>query len=187
MTDSAPDGAPDGERDGPPRAMLIAAVVIAVGAVIALLSVAATREASPGPQPVAIAAAPAPAANSDACRALMADLPNDLDDYHRAEAIAPAPDATAAWQAESGSDLVVLRCGIERPDEFVVSSPLQVVDDVDWFRIPGDGRTTWVTVDRSVYVALTLPDGSGPTPIQLLSRSVSQTLPATQLNPGPVR
>lgn len=183
MTDSAPDEV----HDGPPRAVLIGAIVVAVVAVVAVLVVAATWEATPGPQPVAIAAAPAPQADSDACRALMSALPNDLEDYHRAEAMAPAPDATAAWQADPGSDLVVLRCGIDRPGDFIASSPLQVVDDVAWFRIPGDGRTTWVTVDRPVYVALTLPDGSGPTPIQLLSRAVATTMPAVPVNPAPVR
>ena len=182
MTDDA-----DADGDGPPRALLIAAIVVAVGAVIAVLAVAATREASPRPQPVAIAAAPAPQADSQACRALMGVLPQDLGDYHRAEAMAPAPDSTAAWQTEPGSDLVVLRCGIDRPDDFVASSPLQLVDDVEWFRIPGDDRTTWVTVDRPVYVALTLPAGSGPTPIQLLSRAVDQALPAVPVNPAPVR
>ena len=174
-------------RDAPPRAVLIAAIVVAVGAVVALLVVVSTKQAQPAPAPVAIAAAPAPQAGSDACRALMAKLPTDLGDYHRAQAMAPVPESTAAWQAEPGSDLVVLRCGIDRPDDFVTSSPLQGVDDVQWFRIPGEGRTTWVTVDRPVYVALTLPEGSGPTPIQLITRAVADSMPATALNPGPVR
>ena len=177
----------DDEPDGPPRAVLIAAIAVAVAAVIAVLVVAATREATPAPQSVAIAAAPAPQADSDACRALMTVLPDALGDYHRAQAMAPQPASTAAWQAEPGSDLVVLRCGIARPDDFVASSPLQGVDDVSWFRIPGEDRTTWVTVDRPVYVALTLPDGSGPTPIQLISRAVAAAMPAVPVNPGPVR
>ena len=187
MTDSIPDAEPGAERDGPPRGVLIAAVVVAVGAVVALLVVAANKVATPAPQPVAIAAAPAPQADSDACRALMAVLPDDLGDYRRAQAMAPVPASTAAWQAEPGSDLVVLRCGIDRPDDFSASAPLQAVDEVLWFRIPGDDRTTWVTVDRPVYIALTLPDGSGPTPIQLLSRAVAQAMPAIPVNPGPVR
>jgi hypothetical protein len=136
---------------------------------------------------VAIAAAPAPHADGDACRTLMSALPDTMDDYHRAQAAEPVPAGAAAWQAEPDGDPVILRCGLDRPDDFVTSSPLQVVDDVEWFRIPGDGRTTWVTVDRPVYVALTLPDGSGPTPIQLLSKAVAQALPATPVNPGPVR
>ena len=57
----------------------------------------------------------------------------------------------------------------------MVGSPLQVVDDVPWFRVAErPARTTWFAVDRPVYVALTLPDGSGPTPIQLLSTARRQ-------------
>ena len=187
MTDSAPDDAMTDGRDGPPRAVLIAAIVVAVGAIIAILVVAATREATPAPQPVAIAAAPAPKAQDAACQRLMTALPDTLGDYHRAVAVAPVPAGAAAWQAGAGEDPVIVRCGLERPDDFVTSSPLQGVDDVEWFRIAGDGRTTWVAVDRPVYVALTLPDGSGPEPIQLISRALSQTMPATPLDPGPIR
>ncbi|MCV7132691.1 DUF3515 domain-containing protein [Mycobacterium hodleri] len=187
MTEFVPPADPDTESDGPPRRVLIAAVGVAVAAVVGLLAVAATREATPPPAPVAIAAAPAPQADSEGCKALMAALPDDLDDYHRAEAMAPAPQSTAAWQAEPGGDLVVLRCGIDRPDDFSASAPLQGVDDVLWFRIPGEGRTTWVAVDRPVYVALTLPDGSGPTPIQLLSGAVAKAMPAVTPDPGPLR
>jgi hypothetical protein len=76
---------------------------------------------------------------------------------------------------------------LERPDDFVVGAPLQVVDDVDWFRIGDEGRSTWITVDRPVYIALTLPDGSGPSPIQLISTAVAKAMPAIPVNPGPVR
>jgi hypothetical protein len=191
VTDSAPDGAiADAiadDRDGPPRAVLVAALVVAVGAVLTILVVAATRQVTPAPKPVAIAAAPAPQADGDACRALMKVLPDAMGDYHRAAAVAPVPAGAAAWQAGPDGDPVIIRCGLDRPDDFVVSSPLQGVDDVQWFRIPGDGRTTWVTVDRSAYVALTLPDGSGPEPIQLISKAVAQVMPATPLDPGPLR
>jgi hypothetical protein len=117
----------------------------------------------------------------------MSAIPDVMGDYHRAQAIEPVPAGAAAWQAEADGEPVIIRCGLDRPDDFVSSSPLQGVDDVQWFRIPGDGRTTWVTVDRPVYVALTLPDGSGPTPIQLISKAVAQAMPPIPLNPGPVR
>ncbi len=177
----------DNGRDGPPRAVLIAAIVVAVVAVVAVLVVAATREATPAARPVAIAAAPAPQADGAACRALTNVLPDVMGDYHRARAVEPVPAGAAAWQAGTEAEPVILRCGLDRPDEFVASSPLQVVDEVEWFRISGDGRTTWVTVDRPAYVALTLPDGSGPTPIQLISKAVAQSMPAIPVNPGPVR
>lgn len=176
------------ERDGPPRGLLIAAIAVAVAAVVAVLAVAVTNEATPTPRPVAIAGAPAPQADGDACRNLMTKLPDVMGDYHRAQAVEPVPVGAAAWRADPTDDeAVILRCGLDRPDDFVVSSPLQVVDDVQWFRIGGEGRSTWVAVDRPVYVALTLPDGSGPTPIQLISRAVTEAMPATPVNPGPIR
>ena len=138
-------------------------------------------------QPVAMTEVPAPEAASAECTSLIDALPSTLADLKRAELAEPAPEGAAAWQADADPDPVILRCGLGRPDDFVVSSPLQVVDDVSWFRIGDQGRTTWVAVDRPVYVALTLPDGSGPTPIQLMSGAVAKAMPAVKPSPGPVR
>jgi hypothetical protein len=38
-----------------------------------------------------------------------------------------------------------------------------------------------------VYVALTLPSGSGPTPIQQLSELIDHTIAAVPINPAPAR
>jgi Protein of unknown function (DUF3515) len=38
-----------------------------------------------------------------------------------------------------------------------------------------------------VYVALTLPQGSGPTAIQQISEVVAESLPTTPINPAPAR
>jgi hypothetical protein len=38
-----------------------------------------------------------------------------------------------------------------------------------------------------VYVALTLPSGSGPTPIQELSEVIDRTMGAVPINPQPAR
>jgi hypothetical protein len=45
------------------------------------------------------------------------------------------------------------------------------------------GRSTWYAVDRPVYVALTLPSGSGPTPIQQVSDLIDHSMPAVPINP----
>ena len=68
-----------------------------------------------------------------------------------------------------------------------MGSPIQMVDDVEWFRLDdtGLGRSTWVSVDRPVYVALTLPNGSGSTPIQTLSEVIGRTMPAIPIRPAP--
>jgi hypothetical protein len=82
---------------------------------------------------------------------------------------------------------VILRCGLDRPADFVVGSPLQVVDAVQWFEITDQGLSTWFAVDRPVYVALTLPQASGPTPIQTISEVIAMSLPAKPIDPAPVR
>lgn len=178
------------DADGPPRALLFAALVIAVGAIGVILAIAATRRAPE--QPVAIPAVAAPHAQSAACRALLDVLPHQLGDYRRAPAVQPSPAGTAAWRAAPDSAPVVLRCGLDRPAGFVVGAPIQVVDRVQWFEEspPASGgeagRSTWYTVDRPVYVALTLPPGSGPTPIQQLSDLVDQRIAAVPISPAPV-
>lgn len=178
--------------DTPPRALIIAALAVAVLAVAAVLALAATRR-TPTP-PVAIAAVPAPQAGGPECRSLLATLPETLGDYTRAQAVDPVPDGAAAWRSPetTGIEPVIMRCGLSRPAEFVVGTPLQMVDDVQWLRLsdpgtgdPGTRRSTWVAVDRPVYVAITLPDGSGPTPIQTLSEVIARTLPAIPIRPGP--
>ncbi|HET9876126.1 MAG TPA: DUF3515 domain-containing protein [Mycobacterium sp.] len=168
--------------DGPPRAALIAALLLAVAAVGVVLAIAATHRASP--QPVAIAAVAAPHATNPACQTLLDALPQRLDDYRRAPVRQPAPAGTAAWAA-GGGEPVVLRCGLDRPAEFVVGAPIQVVDKVQWFQVWIADRSTWYTVDRPVYVALTLPAGSGPSPIQQLSEVIDDRIAAVPIRPAP--
>ncbi|MDA4110448.1 DUF3515 domain-containing protein [Mycolicibacterium holsaticum] len=174
------------ERDGPPRALLIAAVVVGVGAIVAILAFAALRETPAEEQVVGIVSVPAPEAESADCGALTAALPDKLGDFDRARVAEPAPPGAAAWRTEPDSEAVILRCGLARPAEFVVGTPLQVVDAVSWFHLSEQGRSTWYAVDRPVYVALTLPQDSGPTPIQDISEAIAKSLPATPIDPAPV-
>ena len=172
-------------HDGPPRALLIAAIVVAAGALIAILVYASQRESPPTDQPVAIAAMPAPQAGTAECGTLLSALPGQLGAYRRAPAAAPAPPGVAAWSSDG--EPVILRCGVDRPAEFVVGSPIQMVDAVQWFEVAEQGRGTWFAVDRPVYIALTLPQGSGPTPIQTLSETIAKALPAKPIDPAPAR
>ena len=176
--------------EGPPRAALIAALVIAVGSVVAVLVVAAVWQRSPAQEPVTITEVPAPQADSPECRALVDALPDQLGDFRRAEVREPAPAGSAAWEgAESGGEALILRCGLDRPAEFVTGAPVQQVDAVQWFRVvdpAGGDRSTWFVVDRPVYVALTLPPGTGPAPIQAISSTVARALQAEPVTPGPV-
>jgi hypothetical protein len=187
-----PDTGSAADLGGPPRALLIVAIALGVVAIGAILVIAATRRAPP--QPVVLPAVPAPQATDAACRALVDALPHRLGNYQRAFLAQPAPPGAAAWRAGPDGQPVVLRCGLDRPADFVVGSPIQIVDRVQWFEVAtqqqsaGDaGRSTWYTVDRPVYVALTLPSGSGPTPIQQLSELIDHTIAAVPINPAPAR
>jgi hypothetical protein len=171
------------DSEGPSRAVLIAALVLAVGAIGVILAIAATRH--PPLQPVAIATVPAPHAQDPPCRALLEALPQRLGDYQRTPIAQPVPAGAAGWRAASDSEPVVLRCGLDRPADFVVGSAIQLVDRVQWFEVHQDDRSTWYTVDRPVYVALTLPPGSGPTPIQQLSELIDHTMQAVPISPSP--
>ena len=165
---------------GPPRTALIAALVLAIGTIGVILAIATTRHHT---DPVVVGAVPAPQAQDPLCRTLIDALPQRLGDYAREQLAQPAPIGAAAWRPSGAGDPVVLRCGLERPTDFVVGSPIQVVDRVQWFQVSQDQRTTWYTVDRAVYVALTLPQGSGPTPIQQLSELIDRDLPARPIDP----
>jgi hypothetical protein len=175
----------DADTGGPPRALILAALALAVAAIGTILVIAATRQ-SPS-QPVAIAAVPAPQAGSADCRTLAHALPQRLGDYQSVNLAQPAPEGAMAWRSGPGGDPVILRCGLERPADFVVGSPIQIVDRVQWFQVKDadSGRSTWYTVDRPVYVALTLPSGSGPTPIQELSEVVDRAITAVPIDPAP--
>ncbi|MFM9034712.1 MAG: DUF3515 domain-containing protein [Mycobacterium sp.] len=176
-----------GDPDGPPRGLLLAALTLAVAAIAAVLTLAATRQHSPA-APVVIAAIPAPQADGPECRSLVDTLPDRLGDFVRADTAAPTPAGAAAWRGDNaaGGQPVVMRCGVDRPAEFVVGAPIQLVNEVQWFRMAdaASGRVTWLCVDRPAYVALTLPDGSGPAPIQALSDVIERTMPAMPIRPG---
>ncbi len=179
------------EAGRPPRVVMLAAVALAVAAIGAVLVVAALREA---PRPVAIPAVPAPRAESPACRSLAAALPQRLGDYQRVAVAQPAPAGATAWRAGPNGEPVVLRCGLDRPADFVVGSPIQFVDRVQWFEVSAGRQSsaepdasTWCTVDRPVYVELTLPLGSGTAPIQQLSDVIDHTLAAVPIDPAPAR
>lgn len=182
------DPGPGSDAGGPSRWAILAALTLAV-AVIGVVLTLASR--STPPRDVTVAAVDAPQAESPACQSLGAALPQRLGDFQRVALAQPAPPGASAWRAVPGSNPVVLRCGLDRPADFVVGSPLEVVDGVQWFktsaavRRPGNaGGSTWCAVDRSVYVALTLPAESGPTPIQQLSEVIGRVLPAVPIQPA---
>ena len=65
----------------------------------------------------------------------------------RAEAAEPAPVGAAAWQNQPDAEPVILRCGLDRPEEFVVGAPIQVVEPVQWFELTDADITALAGLD----------------------------------------
>lgn len=138
------------------------------------------------PAPLALPSIPAPAADSPQCRGLLDRLPATLasagSELDRRTLAAPQPPATAAWG--HSTDPVVLRCGIERPAELTRTAPLLDVSGVRWLRISASTVSTWVAVDRPVYVGLTFADDTGTGPVQDISAAITAALPAQRVQPA---
>ncbi|MBF6470911.1 DUF3515 domain-containing protein [Nocardia abscessus] len=195
-TDTTPAAAD--EPDNPPApapahqyspALIATAVALPVVLVVAVLVAAVlARRAPVEREPLVLGPVPAPAADGPACAALLPALPADLGEFTKSTLVEPAPPATRAWQRAEGGDAIVLRCGLDRPLEFNRASPLQVVNGVQWFEVRDRTAevSTWFAVDRATYVALTVPDGSGPTPLQEVSDTITAHLPAQPIDPGPL-
>lgn len=184
-------GGPAPDVLGPPRrpAVVAAAVALPVALLGGVLFFAAGAQRGADEAPVPLAAVPAPGAGTPPCAAVADALPDRLGDYTRVPLAEPAPEAAAAWVGPT-AEPVVLRCGVDRPVAFDRAAALTVVNGVDWFAVSGADvgvpATTWFAVDRGVYVALTLPDGSGPTPLQQVSDVLSATVGKQPPDPAPL-
>jgi Protein of unknown function (DUF3515) len=166
------------------------AAVLLVGVIIAsqlLGDDAATSEATSTTQPprptgpLALVAVDAPDAGSPVCtslaNALPPELPSNGKKLKRLPIAEPAPPAAAAWAGDRGEP-VVLRCGLGKPPELKPTAQLRLVSKVNWLPVEGAGATTWYTVDRPVYIALTIPDDAGTGVVQEMSETIAQTIPA---------
>lgn len=163
-----------------PRWRVFAAVGVAVVAVVAVIvaaNIVNSRPTTSVDDPLAVAAVEAPGATTPACTALTAALPDELGGLVRRaiqQADDPSLTAVAAW----GEPAVILRCGVPTPAELSCSSAVQEVSGVAWLPLSSGGDTTYFVADRSVRVALTIPDGVTSTgPWQDASKLIAATLP----------
>ncbi|MGQ0837514.1 DUF3515 domain-containing protein [Actinokineospora sp.] len=136
--------------------------------------------------PIGLVPVDAPAASAPECAALLAALPAELTSgsvtLSELPIAAPAPAGVTAWGDRVG-DPVVLRCGLAKPPELTPTSALRQVSGVRWLPVPGTASASWFAVDRTVYIALTLPEGVGTGPLQTVSEVVGATLPAQRVTP----
>ena len=127
-----------------------------------------------GPLPaVTVAAPPSPSAATErACIAVFAKLPVQLG------TLAPRKtDTDSSFVVAWGDPAIVLRCGVAKPA--VLGSPqaaqLLDVNSVIWQPDPQKTQTVYTTVDRAVYIEVTVPAGADQ-PLPLLAPAI-QALP----------
>lgn len=141
-----------------------------------------TSPPRPDTRPLALPPVDAPDAGSASCARLLAALPPTLTasprPLPRLPLAAPAPPGAAAWAGPTRQQPVVLRCGLPRPAELTPTARLIVIDQVSWLELTDPDRDTFIAVDRPVYVALTVPRGLGGGPVQTVSDTVRDVLPA---------
>ena len=152
--------------------MLAIALPLLAVLVVVLLARRVQSDATDDPNaPLAIPVVLQPGSTTVGCAALDAALPASLDGHLRRDLAAGEP-GVAAW----GDPPIVLRCGIGDPDRLDCSSPLTVYNGVAWFSVSESGATTYVAVDRSSRVALTLDDSVGVGAVQALSNTIKTVM-----------
>lgn len=156
--------------------MGIALALVLTLVVGVLLAASLVRNQALGP--LGLAVVPAPAADSADCALVLAALPEELEGgelgaLERRQLRAPIPVGAAGW----GEPPVVLRCGLGRPSELTATSQLLTISGVQFLEIPSTGMSTWVAVDRSVYIAVALPPNSGSGALQQIATVIKHTLP----------
>jgi hypothetical protein len=153
-----------------------------------LLGGAGSHDPSPVPSAgavlpaVTVAAPPATDAPTvSTCAQVISALPLILDGQNLRRTVSdPASGLVQAW----GDPAIVLRCGVARPKSLVPGSSTE-------FQLGGDrsgpyydvtsanGADIWTTVDRAVYVDVTIPSKYlGLNVMPPVSRAIAKVLPA---------
>lgn len=125
-----------------------------------------------GPPPaVTIAAPPSPsAATSAACIKIFAKLPVQLGNLDPRKT-----DTDSSFVAAWGDPAVVLRCGVSKPaaidDVDHPPAQLQDVNGVIWLPELQKNQAVYTTVDRAVYVEVTVP-ANADNPLTLFADAI---------------
>ncbi len=181
-------------NDGRRNAIIASAVAVPITVVLAFAFTAGRHSSSPEatvtsqpntPLPRITESAPPanPGADAD-CTKLLQDLPSilpsSLGDMQQRPVTSSSP-YVLAW----GEPAVVLRCGVPRPEDVTPQStsvwfPISGASgqSVTWDPVNTKQENTFTTVDRAVYIQVTVPTAYRQPPLAQLSDSIAKALPA---------
>ncbi len=115
------------------------------------------------------------------CPAVMSALPLDLLGEPSRQVQSDSPFAYA-W----GEPPVILVCGVDRPAGFTVGVSAIQINGVQWYVDTTDPEVTvWTTVDRTVYVQVTVPASVDSAPVTALTTPIAEPRPYQAPAPGP--
>jgi hypothetical protein len=130
--------------------------------------------------PLAVEVPPVTPEADAACPALMAALPLELAGELSRPVQSDSPFAYA-W----GDPAVVLVCGVDRPEGWVVGASAIQINGVSWYVDTADPETTvWTAVDRPVYVEVRLPASVDSAPVTELTTELAGALERRDLDPA---
>lgn len=136
---------------------------------------------SRGPLPeLSYSAPPHAAAEAGPCAKLLALLPVTLKGLdQRAVHVTPESPDVVAW----GDPAVVLRCGVERPTDLRAGSgtPYFIVGGTEagpyYDQVASGDDDVFTTVDRAVYISISVPRRYATGPVGPLSQLIAKALP----------
>mgnify|MGYP002719760418 CR=1 FL=1 len=118
-----------------------------------------------------------------ACASLDEDLPTELGEGYTAQANAQDSSNgafTRVWAGE-GLEPVVLRCGVQPPENYRAGEKLQQINEVPWFQdttlAEGTTAGTWFALGRSVDIAVSTPQSAAEKVLPQLTQVISSATP----------
>lgn len=132
--------------------------------------------------PVTVAAPPSSPAAQAPCRKLLQALPLRLDGMDPRQVVSdPSSPFVVGW----GDPAVTLRCGVQRPADLHPGSSAQFIQIGQangtggvYFDVVSSGHNQlYTTVDRSVYVEVSVPSQYAAGPVTTLAGVIARTLP----------
>jgi hypothetical protein len=114
------------------------------------------------------------------CPGLMRALPLELAGEQSRRVKSETPFAYA-W----GDPAIVLICGVDRPAGYVAGVSAIQINGVQFYvDTSNPGSTVWTTVDRPVYVQISLPPSVDSAPVTALTPQIAAALPYREPQPG---
>jgi len=117
------------------------------------------------------------------CLAMTAKAPESVADLPARPV--EGGEHAAEFVLAYGDPAVVATCGAE-PAEVADTDPIYLLDDVCWFTEEGGDGVEWVTVDREVPVAVSVPEAHEQ-PVDVLnelSGPIAEAVPASEDAPS---